>query len=410
MEKIIFERKLYSEIKKFLDDDEIIVIHGARQVGKTSLMKFIHSHLKKSNAYFIDLEDFGFLEICNKGVDELIKYLNARNYDLEKHLYLFIDEIQYLENPSSFLKIIFDHYKGKIKLIVSGSSSFEIKTKFKDSLVGRTINFELFPLSFDEYLLFKGYSLKKMAILPEKINIELRELYSEYAVTGGYPSIVLEPVLEKKERKLKQIINTYLKVDIRDIGRIRNLQKFNNLLEIVASQQGNLLNINELSITTGLAMQTIEEYLFILENTYVIKLVRPFYRNIRSELIKMPKLYFEDTGIASIIANKTFPNSISGSCFENTVFSELQKHFGSENLHYWRTNKGQEVDFVLNAKKPIPIEVKLTFTGKELTGLKYFCEKYNIEKATIITLNNKCKTSVSWLNVMYPWEIYKLSN
>ncbi|MBI4646884.1 MAG: DUF4143 domain-containing protein [Bacteroidia bacterium] len=241
--------------------------------------------------------------------------------------------------------------------------------------------------------------------MTEKAINELLGLYTEYCITGGYPAIVLETDLEKKEKKLKQIINTYLKADLRDIGKIRNLQKFNNFLEIIASQTGNLLNISELSITTGIAKQTVEEYLFILENTYIIKLIHPYYNNLRSELTKMPKIYFEDTGIASILENKNFLQKVSGKIFETSVFSELRKTYSAEHLYFWKTNNNQEIDFILNKKKLIPIEVKISFFGKDITSLKYFKEKYNIKKAFIITLNKKVDGQNEWLNIIYPWDI-----
>lgn len=408
MKKTI-ERKIYKEIIRYIKDGEVIVIHGARQVGKTSLMLYILANLKTKNTLYIDLEDIGFLDLCNKGVEEVISYLKAKNINFSKRFYLFIDEIQYLSNPSSFLKLFHDKYKSKIKLIVSGSSSFEIKTKFKDSLVGRTVNFELFPLSFDEFLKFKGFSYKNQKHIPNQIISELTSLFTDFCLTGGYPGIALEPVISKKERKLKQIISTYIKSDIRDLGKIRDLQKFNNLIEILASQTGTLLNIHELSQTVGIAMQTLDDYLFVLENTYIIKRLKPFHKNIRSELTKMPKIYFEDTGICSILSHNNFQKKISGELFENSVFSELRKAFGCDPLFYWRTNKGQEVDFINDGKKLIPIEVKLTFTGKDMTSMKYFCEQYKIKKAFVVTLNNKAQHIPEWLEVIGPWSVAEIN-
>ena len=130
--------------------------------------------------------------------------------DSREKVFVFIDEIQYLKDPSSFLKLIADHQKG-IKLIVSGSSSFAIKTKFKDSLAGRTVNFEIFNLSFREFLLFKKYPFEEGKVYTTKKIDELRGLFREYVLFGGYPRIVLTPETERKEKYLQQIIDTYVK-------------------------------------------------------------------------------------------------------------------------------------------------------------------------------------------------------
>lgn len=405
---MIYKRDIYESIIKYLPDDEIIVIYGARQTGKTTLMNFIidETEIKNNQHLYIDLENISLLNLCNKGVDEFITYLESRGFDINKKSYILIDEIQYLENPSNFLKLIFDRYKGKIKLIVSGSSTFSIKSKFKDSLVGRTINFELFPLSFSEFIIFKELNYNLLKKLTDETNNELKSLYKEYCLYGGYPSIVKEKSLEKKQKKLSQIINTYIKVDIKDIGKIRDLSKFNNLISIISAQTGNLINISELCITSKLAKQTVEEYLFILENTYIIKLIRPYSKSIRNEITKMPKLFFEDNGIDTMLYQNYFSNEISGSAFENSIYCELNNIFESENIYYWRTIKGQEIDFIIKSGKSIlPLEVKLSYTGRDISALKYFKEKYNIDNCYLCTLNKNIDSTYKWLKVLYPWEL-----
>ncbi len=406
--KMLYERRLYSEIKPYLLDKETIVIHGARQVGKTSLLKYIiqENHEIKDNHVFIDLEDIEYLQLCNKGVNSFIEYLTQKNLLKGKRLFVFIDEIQYLDNPSNFLKLLYDHYWEKIKLIVTGSSTFSIKSKFKNSLVGRTVNFELFPLSFQEFLAFKNINIRIDEKIKSTIIInELKSYFSEFVKWGGYPAIVLETDYNKKKKKLSQIISTYIKADIRDLGNIKNLTKFNNLLTIIASQVGNLLNLSELSNTIGLAKETIENYLFILENTYVIKLVRPFSRNLRTELTKMPKIYFEDTGIRNLLLNTG--NEITGSVFENAVFSELRKKIDINYINYWRTIKKHEIDFILNLPgRLIPLEVKVSYQKRRYTSLVYFKNKYNIRKIYFCRLNDVNGNPYKWLKLIYPWDIY----
>lgn len=408
----LINRKVISQIIKFLDDNEIIVLHGARQVGKTSILNYLISKVlsdkvNKNNLVYFDLEDFDLVNLCDQGVEKVVAHLKGINCDFEKKIYLFIDEIQYLKNPSSFLKLFHDRYQEKIKLIVTGSSSFEIKSKFKNSLVGRTAEFEIFSLDFEEFLWFKKEKINLKTNLSEVLEKRLKNLYQEFASIGGYPAIILEPSLEKKEFKLKQIINTYIKKDIRDLADIRNINKFNELLKILAGQSGKLLNVLELSNTLDLAKQTVEDYLFILENTYIIKRVYPFHRNIRSELTKMPKVFLEDLGIANILFNKGFPKIISGDLFESSIYANLRRNFNTEDIYFWRTNKGQEVDFILNNKTIQSLEVKLSYADKKMKNLLYFSDKYNLQKSFCVTLNKQLDAQHKNITQLYPWELNK---
>jgi uncharacterized protein len=409
------ERDLFNQVTPCLNDPEIIVIHGARQVGKTSLAQDVMNRLSQSvpakSLLWVDLEDRVWLEICNRSVDEFMRHVRAKGYDAERLLYVFLDEIQYLDNMISFLKLAYDRHKGRIKLIVTGTSTFSIKSKFKDSMVGRTIDFELFPLSFNEFLRFKGLSYDLGAAdLPLSIHAELLPLYKEFILKGSYPAIALEEVEQKQEKKLKQIIATCVNTDISGFGKIRHIQKFNRLIEILAAKTGSLVNISELSETAGLAKQSVEEYLSILEDACFIRMLRPYFDKIKSEFTKMPKIFFEDSGIAHILENRSFSNKVTSNLFENSVFSELRKRVDGGALRYWRTSKNQEVDFVINKNRLIPIEAKLLFRERELTSLRYFVEKYGLKKAFVCTLEKPQKSPYNWLEIIYPWELASALN
>ena len=405
----IYPRKIFSQIKKSLDIPEVIVIHGARQTGKTTLLHILMKELKKEshppNIVYFDLEDFELTDLCNSGVKAVVEHLKAIGCDFKKKIFLFIDEIQYLENPSSFLKYFFDHWKGKVKLIVSGSSSFGIKSKFKESLVGRTIDFELFGLDFEEFLTFKelNYDLK----IKDRIVIkELKKLFQEFVFYGSYPRIVLENSIELKEQLLKQIINTYLKKDIRDLVGVGDINKFNKLLKILASQSGSMLNVLELANTVGIARPTLENYLMILENTYIIKLISPFYGNVRSELTKMPKIYFEDLGIKNILERGSFPRTLEGKDLETAVYSLFRKNINPENIHFWRTTQKEEIDFVIgNLAKLSTYEIKINVRNKDRFILNKFKSYYPNTKTYLVGLNFINKKMLRDVNFIYPWQV-----
>ena len=395
MEEIIYKRRIVDKIIDYLKSKEVIVIYGARQVGKTFLLKYlIKNHLK--NVFYFDLELPNLLELCNQGAESVFKYLIQKGADEKQRVFLVIDEIQYMEDPTKFLKIMHDNYPN-IKLLVSGSSTFEIKKKFKESLVGRTVNFELYPLSFEEFLIFKGKNYKLNKENTKAVNDELVALAEEYIKFGGYPKIVLEKSEEKKQTYLAQIINTYVRKDIRDIGNIRNISAFNKLVEVIASQSGQLLNALEISNTLKINRETVLEYLDLLENTFMIKRITPFHKNLRSELSKNPKVFFLDTGMMHLLWLKEFPKVILGNTFETFVFLELMK--AGKKINFWRTTNKQEVDFIIKDKELYAIEVKYNFQNLDNRSLKSFSESYKCKTVTIGLKGEK--------NGKYIWELVK---
>ncbi len=402
---MIYKRKIADELIKYLDLDEIIVLHGARQVGKTYILYWLKDYLEniEKDVFYIDLEDSRNKKILDLGVNEFIDLLREEGHAPKKNnkIYVFIDEIQYLKNPSEFLKLVADHYKN-IKLIISGSSSFEIKSKFKDSLVGRTVNFEIFGLSFEEFLIFRKYHYNSSTKLTGKKIDELKLMYKEYILFGAYPKIALTNAVEIKEKRLQQIIDTYVRKDIRDLANIEDIESFNKLLEVLASQSGQLVNISELANTCKLSKPTIEKYLFILEQTYILKLVRPYHRNIRSEISKQPKVFFYDTGLMQMLWLKELQKELIGEAFETSVFSELVKKYKKDDIYYWRTKDKKEIDFILKDKKNVvPFEVKLNFERFNSRVINYFNEKYNIKKGGVVGLDGELKNN----SYFYPWNL-----
>jgi len=232
---------------------------------------------------------------------------------------------------------------------------------------------------------------------------QLVSLFTEYVLYGGYPRLVLDTEISAKETYLSQVINTYIRKDIRDLANIRHIQKFNKLLEVLASQCGQMSNVSELSNTAGLSRPTVEKYLFILEQTYVIQLLRPFSRNIRSELFKTPKVFFHDTGIANLLALKGFPRTITGGMLENAVFSEFRKARDVSEFFYWRTQDGKEIDFIVpRGDSFIPVEVKKTGRRIRSTALRYFYEHYRPPRMVCMSLIKGGESRD--VETRYPWE------
>ena len=381
-------RDLTLKIKKYLKRDEILLIIGARQVGKTTLLHQLEEILKKENeiVYFLDLEDPDYLTLLNKSPKNLFKIFP---FDLKRKSFLLVDEIQYLDNPSNFLKYFYDHYKDKIKLIASGSSAFYLDKKFKDSLAGRKRIFYLFTLSFREFLRFKNeeeLSKKDFSnlTLSEKEKIEF--YYQEYLIFGGYPRVVLSP-LEEKEEVLKDIVYSYIKKDIYD-ANIRSDEIFYKLFKILASQIGNLVNSSELATTLGISKTAVDNYLYVMQKSFHIRLISPFHKNLRKELTKMPKVYFLDLGLRNFLVKnfKSFnQREDKGQLLENALFRQLIEKYDFDEIKFWRTVNKQEIDFVVDEKEAFEVKVKPI----KKKSYKLFLETYPYLKFSFVSFGTK---------------------
>lgn len=401
MQDGVYKRDIFEQILPYLETNNVIVFHGARQVGKTCLLHYLENYLKErgEQVIYLDLEDSRYLDVVNAGPDQFLKFLAGEGF-LGGEIYALIDEIQYMDKPSPFIKLLADHHSN-VRLVLSGSSSFSIKQKFSDSLVGRTVEFTVYPLSFCEFLRFKNCPIKLGSPLSSIHLSQVRDYYQEYISYGGYPKIVLENSLAKKEKYLQQIIDTYIRKDVRDLANIKSPQKFNNLLKLLSSQSGQLVNIAQLASFSGLSAPTVEHYLFILENTYIIKLLAPYSSSSKIEIVKSPKVFFFDTGLLQMISSKSLAGR-GGNVLETSVFTEMAKKYGTDGLYFWRNKNGNEIDFVLEDKnRLLPIEVKTNFRQFRRANLASFLERYKPSNFRVIGLEGE-KTIPEDI---YPWEL-----
>lgn len=385
-------RDLTIKIKKYLERDEVLLIVGARQAGKTTVLHQIEDILKRQNqiSYFLDLEDPDYLSLLNQSPKNLFKIFP---FDLKEKIFVLIDEIQYLDNPSNFLKYFYDQYRNKIKIIASGSSAFYLDKKFKDSLVGRKKIFYLFTLSFREFLRFKQENklaqkdFKDLA-LSEKEKVIF--YYQEYITYGGYPKVVLSP-LEEKEEVLRDIAYSYIKKDIFE-ANIRQDEVFYKLFKILASQIGSLVNSSELASTIGVSKTAVDNYLYVMQKSFHVRLIKPFFKNLRKELTRMPRLYFFDLGLRNFLVKNFKPfieREDKGLLLENALFRQLIEKYDFEEIRFWRTIQKNEVDFVIDEKSAF--EVKVQPRRFKRSKYKTFLENYPHIDFSIVSFGVKEK-------------------
>ncbi len=401
--KIVF-RDIIEIARHYYEKDEILLFIGARQTGKTTILRIIQEELERNHqkTFFLNLEDPDYLRLLNQSPKNLLRIFT---FDTRSKTTVFVDEIQYLNDPTNFLKYFYDEYRGKIRLIVSGSSAFYLDKKFKDSLVGRKYVFPVRAFSFREFLRAKDAN-DLLSVLPEKLSSSnyllgkkislsdkerVQNFFYEFLLYGGYPRVALAS-LEEKTLILQDIVYSYIKKDIHD-ANIKQDEIFYRLLKILASQDCNLVNMNELANLLGVSRKAIDNYIYVMRKSFHILLIRPWYRNIRKELAKMPKVYFYDLGIRNFLVdnfNSVPIRSDRGILLENAVVRQLAERAGTfpeEKIKFWRYKTGAEVDIIFEEK--MAFEVKFNAALFKQSKYHKFFEQYPDIKFNLVSISQK---------------------
>lgn len=385
-----FKRKIFSSLEKHLSVKQVTVLTGMRRTGKTTLVKQLMEASNIDYKLFFDLENIEDRKLfSHDNYNDTIKELKKIGIDFTKKVMICIDEIQLLPNIPSVIKYLYDHYD--IKFIVTGSSSYYIKNKFQESMAGRKKIFEIYPLDFGEYLTFKNIKYEPLLNLNELENSEyvaslLKYEYEDYRTFGGFPAVVLTDDIDIKKDLIQDIINSYINIDLVQIADIRKTKEISNLIRILASRIGSKLDISKIANLTDLSRPTVENYIYLLENTYFIKTIPVYSLNTDREIVKARKVYFLDNGIATQFADLS-----SGSKFENAIFNQLH-HFGE--ISYYQLKTGQEIDFIIDKK--IAFEVKETANEIDYRRMMRLAANVNIEKGFILGKNSTNFDNYVW--------------
>lgn len=343
-------RRIQKDVEDALFHGKIVVIYGARQVGKTTLVKKIMEGYEDSFYLNCDEPDIRGA-LTNKTSTELKSFIGSKKL-------VVIDEAQRVKNIGLTLKLIADTFP-EIQIIATGSSSFELSGKISEPLTGRKTEFFLYPFSVDE--LFQIYS-----------PLEMGRLLEERLVFGMYPGVIFAG--PEREKRVRELATSYSYKDVLAYQDIRNPELLEKLLQALALQVGSEVSYTELAQVVGANKVTVESYIRILEQAYIIFRVGPFSRNIRNELKKKRKIYFYDLGLRNALINNFNPITIRqdiGALWENFMMSERLKrnhNLGiSANIYFWRTSNGKEIDYIEDA-------------GGVLSGYEFKWQKSNFSK------------------------------
>ena len=370
---------------------QVLILLGSRQVGKTTMVKKI---FPQADYFLVD----------NEPIKKILE-----SYDIETYKTLInknsreiiIDEIHLLDNPGRAVKIIYDQLEN-IKLIITGSSSFHIKNKTGESLAGRKIDYNIYPLTFSEYLNQKGitrdlnFNILEKIIDDQKYNpndqfykFDIKNILNNVLIYGQYPHLIENP---NDEKYLRNFVDSLIFKDILELNLIEDKKLAKDLLKLLAFQIGNLINYSELANSLKADQRTIKRYIEIFEQSFVLFRLYPYSKNKRDEISKAAKIFFYDTGVRNALIgdfSALEARTDKGALFENFIISELTKQdsYADKNckFYYWRTKQGSEIDVVLEKRNEL-IGVELKYKRKAIN--KAFKNRYPQAKVRLLTADN----------------------
>lgn len=348
----------------FSEYKEALILLGARQVGKTTLLKRLFPDAKYLNAE---------TEPIKQTLERFDPAAYQQLFDASDSL-IIIDEVHKLSDPGRAIKIIYDHLP-QLQLIITGSSSFNIKNKTSESMAGRKIDYNLYPLTLNEYLVQRnlekdlGFSAFKKVIsnqLPKEIirHYDHNAALNNVLVYGLYPAMLSHL---SNSKYLKNLVDSVVFKDLTELSLLENKAAALSLLKLLAHQIGSLVNYAELSNKLGISGPTVKRYIKLFEQSFILFSLKPYSTNHRDEIGKMPKVYFHDLGLRNALIENfqtIETRGDAGQLFENFIVSEIYKYnsYGDFGFHlnYWRTKSGSEIDLVLSKSDGtlIGIEIK----------------------------------------------------
>lgn len=370
-----YKRKMFYEVQKYLNERQIISIVGLRRTGKSTVLYQIIESLINEGVSPEKILYFSFDE-DKEDIRDLLKFYQERivkkQIEAEK-VYVFLDEIQKLDNWQNKIKVIYDLHPN-IKFFISGSASLNILLDSKDSLAGRIFYFHMDVLSFEEFLELKGKNLNKIMENIDLWKSELRTKLNEYMLKS-FPEIVNASDEIAKKYIKESVVEKAIFRDLSALFEIKDVELIEKLIHILASNPGMIINMDDLSKDIGRSRQIISNYLYYLECCFMVKSVKNFRGSLKVSSRKMKKYYLSHPCIALAIEHPD-----AGRAVENLVL------FAAKAMLFWRAGN-KEVDFIIQNENITPIESKYTMSVKtsDIKGLLKFMDIYKCKKGLVVT-------------------------
>jgi predicted AAA+ superfamily ATPase len=399
------KRKLLKPSLDLQTSRKVTIIIGPRQSGKTTLLKMIRDTIKEQGhkTLFLDIDRFSDFERIAT-YENIVNTLKLQGFKegSQEPFFLFLDEFQRYEDVSMVIKNIYDHLEN-VKIYATGSSSLTVKKSIQESLAGRKLIYNLYPLDFEEFLEFQqdeeAIEMYRNSLSLEGKNLrpllgKLLDYLETFMIFGGYPEVALTEGAGAKREILRSIFDLYIKKELVEYLKIEKVYPVKLIIEYLAVNNGQKVKYDELSSISGLSQKTVRQYLDILEETFLIQKIRPFFTNKNKEMVKTPKIYFIDPGVANYFIknfNRLELRNDAGFLFENVIFSEvLKKGVESSELKFWGDKNQREVDLVVDTPScltALEIKYKNKVKASDFSGLRAFENVYSHRQPLLLLVN-----------------------
>ncbi len=372
-------RVIQETVESYMQERYVLAITGMRRVGKTTMLKYLYDCVPSSNKLYFNLEDVLTRKMFSQdNYQDIKRALEHGGISFDTKAYIFLDEIQFIPQVTSVIKYLYDEYD--IKFVTTGSSSYYLKNHFSESLAGRKLICELHPLTFREFLAFKGVSKRfpqtwheKAMHLNEWDEGKYKALYQEYIDFGGFPEVVLQPKEDIKRALLRDIVNSYFQIDVATLADFDDIAQLRDLLILLTQRIGSRLNVTNLANVFHIQRQQVYAYLSFLEATYVIRLISRA-SSADNSVSSEDKVYFTDTGIARLLADIS-----EGAQFENSVYMNCAY---MQDIRYYQTLSGGEIDFVVDGA--VALEAKIHPERQDVTNLAKRAQSAGVKEHYIV--------------------------
>lgn len=379
---MLFPREIFEQLEPEVDTKEVTVLTGMRRVGKTTALTHLYTLVTSENKAMLDLENPLHRKVFEEeNYDSVWSNLKQFGLTNKTKAYIFLDEVQNLPEISRVIKYLYDHWE--VKFFLTGSSSYYLRNLFPESLAGRKIIFEIFPLTFAEFLVFKQIKREKMTSFAQMVSEKnpisfekLRMYYKEFLSFGGFPSVVLEENHDRKRVLLSEIFTSYFEKDAKNLADFKDMSKLRDLILLLIPRVGSRIEIGKLANALSVSRETVYSYISFLEQTYFLSLLPKFSKSIDRQAAGSKKVFLCDTGMVNILGKAS-----EGQLFEQSVFQSLRPH---HTLSFYEKEKGSEIDFIVDGTTAL--EVKLQASKRDRETLRRRSRRLTLKDHYVISL------------------------